>query len=487
MAYSVHNAHLITSAMPVSVSVVIVAVWLINLAAATHIAMNGLEVSFYNMSMVVKDTDTSQVKLLVDLSLGRPWSSEQAIEFKACESTTTTSTVCVELPNVVRFELQVDDELPLPERCFTVTWTSLSDAYRPHDCLRLYGAHWYGGSERYTQHWPANQQQTSMQPYVSGDLLQGDYYGSVLERYWLSSRGVAVHVDNAVPLHSSWNVSGDGRLCLKANYDDRHYPRSGDDQSSARSGVTRPLQLQYSVCQSTDMLSAHRLTFDRFYARPSAVPDLRMLRSPVWSTWARYKMHVNERDVLSLAEEIIEHGFPNSQLEIDDKYTPTYGELNFDPVKFPGGGQSLVERLHGMGFRVTTWVTPFVNSDSPPYREGVENGYFLTDSHGPALVRWWQGEGAMLDVTRKDAVDWFVGNLEEFRNRTGVDSFKFDAGENNWIPLGARTHDRLANPNEYATRYVEVLSRLGDMVETRVGYRSQRYPVFVRMMDKDSK
>ena len=37
-----------------------------------------------------------------------------------------------------------------------------------------------------------------------------------------------------------------------------------------------------------------------------------------------------------------------------------------------------------------------------------------------------------------------------------------------------------------ACRYVEAAAQFGDMVETRVGRGSQRFPIFVRMLDKDS-
>ena len=35
-------------------------------------------------------------------------------------------------------------------------------------------------------------------------------------------------------------------------------------------------------------------------------------------------------------------------------------------------------------------------------------------------------------------------------------------------------------------RYVETVAEFGDMVETRVGRGSQRFPIFVRMLDKYS-
>lgn len=35
-------------------------------------------------------------------------------------------------------------------------------------------------------------------------------------------------------------------------------------------------------------------------------------------------------------------------------------------------------------------------------------------------------------------------------------------------------------------RYVETVAQFGGMIETRVGMGTQRHPIFVRMLDKDS-
>ena len=48
----------------------------------------------------------------------------------------------------------------------------------------------------------------------------------------------------------------------------------------------------------------------------------------------------------------------------------------------------MVERLHGMGFKVTLWVMPFIEENSNAYREGAKLGYFVKSQarHHP-LVR----------------------------------------------------------------------------------------------------
>jgi alpha-glucosidase (family GH31 glycosyl hydrolase) len=54
-------------------------------------------------------------------------------------------------------------------------------------------------------------------------------------------------------------------------------------------------------------------------------------------------------------------------MEIDDRWQPAYGELEFDPRKFPDA-PAMVERLHDLGFAVTLWVMPFFEERSAAYR-----------------------------------------------------------------------------------------------------------------------
>ena len=57
-----------------------------------------------------------------------------------------------------------------------------------------------------------------------------------------------------------------------------------------------------------------------------------MFTYPVWSTWAQYKDAINQTVVLEYAEQIVANGFADSQLEIDDRWETSYGDLTFDAV-----------------------------------------------------------------------------------------------------------------------------------------------------------
>lgn len=381
--------------------------------------------------------------------------------------------------------------------CYDVAWSygGSSSPYRyrdrPSDCFPLGYGHWYGGAEVLEQRWPMNAQRSQMQPYLTGDYLASHWrsrpeygrYGSIVEPYWISSSGVGIYVSGDVTLHSSFNADGDDRLCLKSDRRGYVNAENSDDDLYRE-------WLNYTVCRGENLLQVHRHMLRTHFARPRQVPDERTVRSPIWSTWARYKVHVNQTSVLEYATEIDRYGFPNSQIEIDDMYSTQYGDFDFDRAKFPDA-RAMTARLRELGFRVTVWVTPFANTGSRAFAEGVEKSYWAK-TRPPysvsSLTRWWQGPkgAAVLDVTNAEAVRWYVRRLKAFQSEYGIDSFKFDAGELDFLPRDMYVPPDIVNTNRLTDMYVRVTEQFGGMVEVRSGFRSQDVPVFFRMLDKDS-
>ena len=78
-------------------------------------------------------------------------------------------------------------------------------------------------------------------------------------------------------------------------------------------------------------------------------------------------------------------------------------------------------------------------------------------------------------MTSSKARDWFSQRLRNFQREFDIDSFKFDAGETTWLPLGGATERTMRTPNEYSREYVDMVAQFGDMIEVRVGSRTQKY------------
>ena len=75
------------------------------------------------------------------------------------------------------------------------------------------------------------------------------------------------------------------------------------------------------------------------------------------------------------------------------------------------------------------------------------------------------------------------------RRETGIESFKFDAGEHNWLPSSLvldPAYPVSSWPGVFSTAYVSTVAQFGGLVEVRTGRRTQHLPIFVRMLDKFS-
>lgn len=375
--------------------------------------------------------------------------------------------------------LKADDTGETEVTCTTLQWEADECVVSTlEDCIHMEGAHWYGATQIRSQKWPLEKWDRKSEPYVTGDSMQ-DQYGGVQERYWVNSKGVAFYVDWEVPLWVSMNDQGDQLLCFKARYKDSPY--LNHDES--------PLELNYTVCKGNDIKHVHQYMVDTYLGHPIDIPDERMFTDPIWSTWAQFKEAVNQSLVMQYATDILNNNFTNSQLEIDDDWEMGYGLMEFNLEKFPDPVQ-MVSDLDSMGFRTTLWVHPFYNLESKDFLNRRFAMMRAPKSFLPALISWWQGTGGIIDFTRETSAQWWTDRLKLLQEKYGINSFKFDAGETNWLPGAFDSGTKMRNPSDYTTYFAEMAHSMDADVrhqEVRVGARTQHLPIFVRMMDKDSR
>ncbi|XP_047121999.1 myogenesis-regulating glycosidase-like [Schistocerca piceifrons] len=330
-------------------------------------------------------------------------------------------------------------------------------------------SHIYGGPEQYNQNWHTERNVYSNYSYVS---KQQDNIG-VAERYWLFSDGRYVYVPPYVPLFIEQNtIKSKDQLCFIAENRQPYLVN--------RTGVT----LRYTDCHFDNAREAHENAIAEYFDKPLDIPDERMTTHPVWSTSARYKRDINDAKVRQFASEVVEHGFSNSQIEIDGKWETCYGSLTFDPNKFPDV-RALVEDLHSMGFRVTLWVHP--SDCEPHYSRALERGWFVTNTEGSTITSWWNGRGGIIDFTNATTASEWSSQLWKVKTEMGIDSCKFDAGETSWLPQPPALRTEEKNPVQYTPDYLKTAAQFGPMVEARVGQQSQQFPIYIRMLDKDSR
>ncbi|XP_029674383.1 myogenesis-regulating glycosidase-like [Formica exsecta] len=377
--------------------------------------------------------------------------------------------LCVKSANVTHTTIyaSTDHEIISVTRVVADPVAELADCYQFTE-----GTQWFGGPQHRYQRWPIQPMYYEEEPYLPTHSTNM----ALSERYWLSGKGVYIYVNETNPLFLDQNNYRDNYLCLIAKNKAPYRHRAS-------------VQLDYELGVFLNPKAAHQHVVKTHLGKPTGRPNERMIRHPIWSTWARYKANVTEKVVESYADEIIANKFNNSQIEIDDNWETCYGSAVFDSIKFPNVS-ALVRRLKQKGYRVTLWIHPFINRGcEPAYSTALNNSYFVKNLDGSVQMSWWQGvDAATIDFTNPKAVSWWVTRLKLLQN-LGIDSFKFDAGEVSWLPQVATLNGSLdMQPGIFTTDYVKALTaNFNDYIEVRVGWRSQELPIFVRMIDKDTR
>ncbi|NOZ26917.1 MAG: glycoside hydrolase [Chloroflexi bacterium] len=373
--------------------------------------------------------------------------------------------------------------LAVDEEGITVHWHAdpAPDEWQDSAYLAPAG-HWYGQGELFRGVYPLEQGMIHADPFITYDHGP-DGLLCVQAGVWITSKGVGVILENDRDIAIGLNRPREPGVDEFAH---RPLPDPGGQGDGLWSvAVRRQRYLAYRITVGRDLASVHRRHARRL-GIPGHPPASELLRVPQWTTWAQFKEQIDQATVLRFAQEILEHGFPAGLFGIDDRWQVHYGDTEFDSERFPNP-RELITMLQDMGFLVTLWVTPFINPDAANFVEGSRREYFIRhpDRDEPYLVRWWRGEGALVDFSNPEAADWWLGKLRMLQDRYGVDGFKFDAGEGNFVPAdGVSARD--IGRNGYSDAYVAWAAEHFRWCEVRTGWRSQRAPLLFRLWDKFS-
>src|SRR3954452_4628442 len=179
----------------------------------------------------------------------------------------------------------------------------------------------------------------------------------------------------------------------------------------------------------SSLRSALRAASSRFFPASGLAPARELFTGPQYNTWIQMPYTPTQAGVPAYTRQLFDDGLPAGVVMVDDCWSPDYGTWQFDPVRFPDPA-GMVKQLHAWGCPLMLWVVPFVSTDSSTFRTLEQRGLLLRDRNGETAVRrWWNGYSALLDVTNPRTVEWFCGELDALVAETGVDGFKFDAGD----------------------------------------------------------
>ena len=260
-----------------------------------------------------------------------------------------------------------------------------------------------------------------------------------------------------------------------------------------------------------NLAEAYRYGSKMWFPPTGEDPELLYFAAPQYNTWIELTYHQNEKDILAYAKSMIDHGLPPGIFMIDDTWQHGYGEWYFDMRRF-SDPKGMMDRLHGMGFKVLLWMCPFVSMDTPAYRRIAwgknpddVNGYptkggFLVSSKAsswggvppPAPIKWWNGVSALLDFTHPNAVAWFDEQLDRLVKDYGADGFKFDGGGVQFYAgcVGVEggsprtfAHDPSASPVAQSALYGRFALKYKGS-EYRNGFGFAGKPVIMRLHDK---
>jgi alpha-glucosidase len=202
----------------------------------------------------------------------------------------------------------------------------------------------------------------------------------------------------------------------------------------------------------------------------------------VFAPW-NYAIGGSQR-VRQVARTAREWNIPNSAIWTEDWAGTMSHEWQVNREKYPDYEQ-LAHELHEQGFRFLGYFQPYIQPEDPLFSEGMEKGYFITDSDGePFIFTVVFRKVAQVDLTNPAACEWWK-ELFQMSVDCGVDGWMTDFSE--YTPpysISSDSRSGWALRNEYPLLWAKVNREFfdearpdGDYVFfVRAGYTgSQKY------------
>ncbi|XP_049820816.1 myogenesis-regulating glycosidase isoform X3 [Aethina tumida] len=347
-------------------------------------------------------------------------------------------------------------------KCYNIHWISLSKRTDPTDCFIMNGDHWYGGGQTAENAWPLEKGNHTFHPFITGTVDKHEW-GNVLKRYFISSKGAVVMIDNESPLYVSVTEK---ELCLRAKYDDFAFANK----------FTPTAELNYSICASNNMSQLHSK-----FAESSRWDELRkedndfinkMIAEPLWevTTATKEELTVDTLNAFSIAITNITEKISKSEegnilklghILINEFWQKHIGDFELDETRFPSPEET-VEKLHRRGFGIVFSIQPYISTESSNFAEAVERGLLVSerfsDRRIPALTRYKTLQSAgVLDVTNNRSVTWISKKLKNITEKYKIKLFNLDVGTAYNMPHYYQCEKLLLNPDQYKTLFVKSL------------------------------
>jgi len=144
-----------------------------------------------------------------------------------------------------------------------------------------------------------------------------------------------------------------------------------------------------------------------------------------YAEWAHYHMvwlsnsHSNQVDIQNMFNDYTNHNITFGTVNIDSRWATNFNTFIFNPTTFPNI-RNMLDDFRAQNKHIVLWMTSFVNIDSPNYQYAQDHGFLFNKT-----LKWWHGEGRLLNYFNEKAVDWWHSQIERLLDTVGpIHAFK---------------------------------------------------------------
>ncbi|HUT54525.1 MAG TPA: alpha-galactosidase [bacterium] len=145
-----------------------------------------------------------------------------------------------------------------------------------------------------------------------------------------------------------------------------------------------------------------------------------------WNSWGEYYHEINEEIILKNLDFAVARFLPFGMkyFQIDDGYSPFWGDWDADPAKFPHGMKWMADRIRDQGMIPGLWIAPFcADVRSATFKEHPE--WFLP-RRGAIPRLMIEKDMRVLDLTRPEAQEHLRRVVRKYVHEWGYQWIKVD-------------------------------------------------------------
>ncbi|KAI5626884.1 SITS-binding protein, partial [Silurus asotus] len=412
-------------------------------------------------------------KTFVQIDLGHASGADADVTFVRNLCWLNKTEFCYTWDSVADVRISLDTGDGTGTECYTVTWTPVHCNVELKDCFSMDNISWYGGASVQALRWPINDVDISMQPFTVSDLRDNPSgFGSVLERYFLGSSGVAVLVAPHVPLHVG--VKSRQQFCLQTT------------PSIAR------LPLQYTVCVGENIKTVYQESIQQLSQLYRELPSMNVLRLPFWKLTASVESRSKiEKELRTFSNRLKRHHLGEGVISLDEHSTSLLSTEELFDVNMRGISKRQSRDLPFVKLlNISVTLSPYINVDSLQFQTFIQDrmqDYFLSLPTGPQaqlvpFLTQWRGQYCVkLNITNSEVSNWFMERVNILHSRIGMEYVMLEGGEGNLLEEKIMRHFSVLKGDEYIGLLANLAESIGNNTILSAGTRSSHKPLFIRM------